>query len=412
MATRGIPRGKKDTQAPKAPPGVERRKGGGDSDKPAVDRRKAPPPDNRRAAAREVAMNASRELTAKLQGAALVKKMGESAKIDITIPELSDLEVTIARPPPVSDEEIDIYIANLKLTAYEPQPKPKGEPLDIGDQILVDSKGYCRGAVFSAQVDSWLLMQENPLVPTLFSSLVGLPVGESTVVTLELPDDYPDPDFAGHTAAFAVLVKEALSPPGRNISDEELLVDLGFGTDLESGRQHVREELEHVLADQMVQATREEVMNMLEAQAQLEITDDIIDIELEKAWRKTEGENLAKSGVSLEEQKWALKEFVEFDERRQQARSLLWRRALVEKLADDFGSEEDELKELMNKAAAAAGIDTDLVRSALNKMTGERKELVEGLKLQRALDRIMEKVTITFVDDEDYEDEDEGDAEG
>ncbi|MCP4501100.1 MAG: hypothetical protein GY822_14165 [Deltaproteobacteria bacterium] len=402
MASRGIPRGE-ITQAAKPPSGKERR--GSKDDKGKKD--DAKPIKERRNAARKVAMNATRDLSAKLQGAALVKKMGESVKLEIVLPELTSLDVQVAEPEPISEDEIDIYLANLKLSAYEVQPKAKGARLEMGDQILVDSKGYCRGAVFSAQVNSWLVMQENPLVPTLFENLVGLPVGDSTVVSLMLPEDYPDPDFAGETAAFAVLVKEAVEPPGRSMPDIDLLQDLGYGDTLEEGRAALRAELEEALATQMVQSIREEVMGLLEDQAKVDITDEHIDIELEKAWRKAEGESLALSGVSLEEQEYSLKDFLKLDERRAGARSLLWQRALVEKLAEKLPEEEDELKTLLGNAAEAAGIDLNLVQGALNKLAGEKKELVQGLKLQRALDQIMEKVNITFVPADEIEDDDE-----
>ena len=361
--------------------------------KPKVD------PNATRDDARRQALKASRDLSVKLHGATLVQKSNlEATKFRVEMPSLSGIEVEVSTPPPVTDADIDAYVKDLVRFALKKVPRRDGEPIALNDEILVDSTGYCRGVVFSAQADQWLTMRENPLLPTLFDQLVGLGVGESTVVNLRLPDSYPDPDFANSLAAFAIEVKAAMKPPD-DVSRDELMRELNYGNSWADAKERLRADLEESLAHELMIKAKEKVLEALEQRGKNQVPDAAIDARLANTWKETDGPGLAKAGVDFDAQQEALRLFQENEENRIVARQELWRLAFLEEAAKHFDVKVDqtELRALMVKAATAMGLDATLVDGALTRMESLSEKLTNEMRLGRAFDLVLEKTVVRFV---------------
>ncbi len=363
---------------------------------------KAPPTGEAKSAqrnsARRAALTASRDLSAKLHGATLVQKADSLAtKFRIEMPTLDGVKVHLAAPDPITDADIDAYVGDLIRFAVRKTPRLDGDPIALDDEILVDSTGYCRGVVFSAQSDQWLTMRENPLLPSLFTQLVGLPVGGSTVVNLRLPETYPDADFANSIAAFAIAVKEARRPP-TEMDREEILRELGYGATFAEAKEKLRADLEEALTTELIAKAKEGVLAELETRGTDEVPDAAIDAQLEEQWRLSDGPGLAKSGVDFNSQQTALKTYREDAANRQVVRQELWRKAFLEEAAKHFDVkvDQDDLRALMGKAASAMGIDATLVDGALTRMEAMNKNLLDAMRLSRAFDLVIERAEIVF----------------
>lgn len=349
--------------------------------------------------ARRAALKASRVLSAKLHGATLVQKTDTKAtQFDIEMPSLDKIEVEIPTPPAITDADVEAYVQDLIRFSLKKSPRLEGEPIALMDEILVDSTGYCRGVVFSAQADQWLTMRENPLLPSLFDQLVGLGVGESTVVNLRLPSSYPDPEFADSLAAFAIHVKSAMRPPD-DVSRDELMRELNYGQTWDVAKEKVRAELEDSLAKELITKAKEAVLEELERRGKSEVPDAAIKAHLAETWRETDGKGMAKAGVDFDAQQTALKRFQETEENQTVARHELWRVAFLEEAARHFDVQVDrkDLKVLMGKAAEAMGLDKSLVDPALDRMESLSQKLTNEMRLARAFDVVLEKTTIRFV---------------
>lgn len=349
--------------------------------------------------ARRAALKASRDLSAKLHGATLVQKTDTKAtQFDIEMPSLDKIEVEIPTPPAVTDADVEAYVQDLIRFSLKKMPRLEGEPIALMDEILVDSTGYCRGVVFSAQADQWLTMRENPLLPSLFEQLVGLGVGESTVINLRLPASYPDPEFAKSLAAFAIHVKAAMRPPD-DVGRDELMRELNYGQTWAEAKEKVRAELEDSLAKELIAKAKEAVLEELERRGKSDVPDTAIDAHLAETWRETDGQGMAKAGVDFDAQQAALKRFQETEENRTVARQELWRVAFLEEAARHFDVQVDrtDLKQLMGKAAEAMGLDKSLVDPALDRMEGLSQKLTNEMRLARAFDLVLEKTTVRFV---------------
>lgn len=348
--------------------------------------------------ARAAAMRRQNPIADKLDTAQAVKKLDLSEAIKIKVPDLSDIRVEVKAPPPPDDARVERRIEEL-ARAYTPfVGREPGEPIADGDEILVDAVGYVHGDLFSSQMDAWLRVEPNPLLPGLFESLVGVANGTHTVVPLTLPDDYPDDELAGCQAAFAVDIKAANARAG-DVDTEGMLRELGYGDDEESQRKGVYAEIEEALALDLVAEAREKILDILEERAPGQIHDDLVEQELQRVYRTEQGEHLAKAGVSIDDQNAVFKAYTEDPVRRKEARRRLWEGAFLDALAVHFNVDEDkaDLLKLMTKLASAAGLTAASVHTAVTGQEDQEEELVQNLRRSKAVEMLLEKVDVVFL---------------
>jgi trigger factor len=348
--------------------------------------------------ARAAAMRRQNPIADKLETAQAVKKLDTRGAVKVSVPDLSGIRVEVQAPKPPDDAWVDRRIEELARVYAPFVSREPGDPIAMGDEILVDAVGYVHGDLFSSQMDAWLRVEPNALLPGLFESLGGVANGTHTVVPLTLPRDYPDADLAGCQAAFAVDIKAANARAG-DVDIPAMLKELGYGDDEESQRKGVYAEIEEALALDLVAEAREKVLDVLEQRAPGDIPADLIEQELQRIYRVEQGEHLAKAGVSIEDQNAVFKAYTEDPVRRQQARRRLWEGAFLDALAEHLNVDEDKggLLKLMTKLASAAGLTAASVHTAVTSQGDQEDELVHNFRRSKAAEMLLEQVDVVFL---------------
>lgn len=352
----------------------------------------------RRHDARSGALRQGQALHDKLNTVAAVQSTHTEETIAIEVPTLEGLAVTLLAPAAPSADDVERRIAELVYAHTAVRARDLDEPIQLGDEIYVDAVGYAWGELFSSQMDAWLHVATNPLLPGLFEGLVGARVGTHTVIPITLPADYPDEELQGATAAFAVDIKAANARDGRP-DETELLARLGYGEDAAGQREAVHAELCEQLATELVNEARRAVLDELYARAPGHIPDSFVQAELQRQFRVLEGEHLARAGVSLEDQNAVFEAFVQDEERRGAVRRRLWEERFLDELVARLGVVDDkgDLLKLVTRLAQPAGLTSSVVLSALRKDSEVEQELVQNLRRTRALERVLERADVTFL---------------
>ena len=238
-----------------------------------------------------------------------------TAAIDITkhlpeveAPSLEDLSVTVPAPALVSPEQILARFSELRRARAEVQERREGEPVEPGDEVLVDLVGYHAGRVlpFSVRTRRWLFLDARTEPPGLVEGLVGTPVGSSTTVEATLSDTHPTPALEGARSVFAITLHAARKVSLPDETDPVLLDDIGLGASLEETMDGIARMLEDELIPQLYEEARQLVLDEVGLRARMDLPELLIDEEIRRRWHEREGRHLVSMGVSLEDQEAAL----------------------------------------------------------------------------------------------------------
>lgn len=148
--------------------------------------------------------------------------------------------VALERPAvTVTTEEIDREIAMLRRSRSVVEPVEERQISEAGDTVVLDVRALEEGPVEQLSGDGQEIDTSDPnLVPGLGEQLVGISIGETKNVSLNLPESFPVEEIAGQ----AVVVAATLSGLKRRILpalDAELATDAGLGDSVEAMREEI-----------------------------------------------------------------------------------------------------------------------------------------------------------------------------
>jgi len=208
------------------------------------------------------------------------------------------IDATVALPPVAKlgdysklkyDDKLDVvtkYQIEEQITQIQ-ESQATWEPVEraakLGDMLTLTSKGLVDGNEF-ANVDEGDFLAEagsmNP-VPGFAEQLKGIKEGGSKKFDLEIPDDYPNEEFAGKTANFSVEVSAVKKKDLPKVTDA-LAASLGedFKTVAEL-RTRISDNLEAQATDTLRRSLEEQIVDALVEGAEFEVSPLIIEHEAE-----------------------------------------------------------------------------------------------------------------------------------
>jgi trigger factor len=208
------------------------------------------------------------------------------------------IDATVALPPVAKlgdywklkfDDKLDVVTKDQieeQITQIQ-ESQATWEPVEraaqLGDMLTLTSKGLVEGNEF-ANVDEGDFIAEagsmNP-VPGFAEQLKGIKEGGSKKFDIEIPDDYPNEEFAGKTANFSVEVSAVKKKNLPKVTDA-LAASLGedFKTVAEL-RTRISDNLEAQAADTLRRSLEEQIVDALVEGAEFEVSPLIIEHEAE-----------------------------------------------------------------------------------------------------------------------------------
>jgi trigger factor len=220
----------------------------------------------------------------------VVFKEGDDVSFDLVIevkPEVTAVEYEglpiKEKSVEVSTEDVDEYIERLRESraVFETVPRPAAE----GDQVVVDLVPRLDDGALDEEHragDQQLIVGDEQNLPVFNEVLVGAEAGLERDVTVDYPEDYPNPDLRSKTMIFALHV----SSVQRKVLPE---VDDAFASQLYEGQTllELRGRIREALAEEARRRAAEEmdaqILDRLLERNEVPIPSSLVNTWLDKA---------------------------------------------------------------------------------------------------------------------------------
>jgi trigger factor len=237
----------------------------------------------------------------------------------------------------------------------------------------------------------WLRLAPNSFLPEFCEQLVGRRRGETLLIQVKFPDDFPVKELAGKKADYAVTVneiKEKVLPALDDAFAEKVLP----GKKLDELRHAMEHNLEHEKEHEIERAKENQIVQFLHERIRFDLPPSLLTHETRRALSELVQRNRAR-GVPDEMLKSKEKELVEgaggLASHRLKTNFILHRIAEREKIEIT----REELEKSIREQAAHYNISVEKMRKQLEENDG-LNGLAEQLLLGKTLDFLKANVTI------------------
>lgn len=197
---------------------------------------------------------------------------------------LGNLSGVPFKRPVVAVEEANVE-ATLEVLRKQRRDFAKVERASQADDLVkFDFRGTLDGQPFEGGEahDFTTVIGEGRMLKDFEDNLAGLSAGESRGFEMKFPDDYQGAHLAGKTVHFDITVKE-VSEPSLPEVDAEFAKALGVADgDTAKLREEVKTNLEREVKRRVQARTKEAVMDILLAHAELELPRSLVEMEIER----------------------------------------------------------------------------------------------------------------------------------
>ena len=237
----------------------------------------------------------------------------------------------------------------------------------------------------------WLHLEPENFLPKFCEQLIGLKPGETRLVIVNFPDDFPVKELAGKKADYAVTlreIKERVLP----LIDDALAARLVPNKTLEKLRQIIEHDLEHAKEHDAERGKEMQIVKYLHERIQLELPSALLQNETRRALAELVQRNRER-GVTDEMLKEKEKELIDaaagMAAHRLKTNFILHRIAEREKI--QVAKEDLDLR--VKQEAARYDISTEKMRRELQQQNA-LDDVAEQLLLGKTLDFLKANVSI------------------
>ena len=184
--------------------------------------------------------------------------------------------------------------------------KPAGAKVEKGDRIVIDFAGKIDGAPFEGGTggDVGVNVGAGTFIPGFEDQLVGMTVGETRVVKVTFPENYPSTQLAGKNAEFDVTAK-SLEAPGQVTLDDAFAKSLGLES-LDKLKEAVKGRLQQEHAALSRQKLKRQLLDKLDEMHKFALPPTLAEDEFKNVWAtvendlKAQGRTFADEGTTEE----------------------------------------------------------------------------------------------------------------
>ena len=293
----------------------------------------------------------------------------------------------------VSDEDIEHELGhmaekNSRLVGVE------NRAVENGDITIIDFEGFVDDTPFEGgkAENHELTIGSNTFIPGFEDQVIGMKIDEEKEVKVKFPDEYFSKNLAGKDAIFKVKLHEIKKKELPEINDE-LAKDVSEFDTLEELKKSIRDKKEEENKHKVEHETEDKVIEAVVANAEVEISEGMIELEVENTLRDMET-RLSYQGLRMEQYLQMIgKTAEEFkEESKPQAKNNVKTRLVIEAISKDAEIEVsiDEISEKIKEMAESAGKKEDEVKDNPELI----KYVTENLKTQKTVDFLVENAKI------------------
>lgn len=184
----------------------------------------------------------------------------------------------------VTDLEVDEGIRRLADQNRTYTARPEGGKAENGDRIVMSFKGTINGEAFEGGSgdDVPVIVGSNNFIPGFEEQLLGIAAGDTRIVNVTFPAEYPAEKLAGQAAAFEVVAK-SVEQPNEVTIDDAFATSLGVES-LEKLRQAVRDRIAQEYASVSRQRLKRELLDKLDVLHKFEAPPSLVEQEFVNVW--------------------------------------------------------------------------------------------------------------------------------
>ena len=237
---------------------------------------------------------------------------------EFKLPEYKNIPVELP-PTEITEAEIDAAVERLRDQTAD-FADVTDRALAMNDFVVIDFDGTVDGKPVSEVAPNatkalhggkkfWLRMADDNFLPKFCEQLVGLKSGETRVVAVNFPADFPVSELAGKEASYNVAlleIKQKVQPP----LDDAFAEKLAPGKTLADLRHLIEHDLEHEKEHEVERAKEAQIVKYLHEHVQLELPPSVLREETRRALGELVQRNRER-GISDELLKGKEKELVE-----------------------------------------------------------------------------------------------------
>ena len=322
----------------------------------------------------------------------------------VDIQKYSDIEIDM-KIPRITDEEVNQTIEafrqkkakNIQITDRSVQEK---------DLIKIDFTSKLEGQPFEegAAKDQIIQVGGGQLIEGLDKGTIGMEIGDSREIRVQVPEDYHNKEIAGKEVDFNIILKGIQVQELPELDDvfaRELDTETKYDS-LEDMKSKVRVELENYERNEALKATKKKLAEKLAEQNPVELPEGLIREQIKfmsnQAKKKQNKETQHDHGHDHDHEEDISSELLK--EYKEPAIKALREELVLDQLSRDLELEvtsEELNKELENMAQLLGGGASLLQMKKEWEKNGVLARLHNRMKRDKTLDLALEKVTIKEV---------------
>ena len=233
------------------------------------------------------------------EGKPLLMTLTVNVRPEVTLGQYKGLE--ISKPVvEVSDEDVEEHLKTLQ-NRYAKLVSVTDGAIEKGDIAVIDYKGYIDDQTFAGGIEDNYALEigSGTFIEGFEEQLIDAKAGEDREVNVTFPEDYRESTLAGKAAVFKVAVKEVkrkeLAP-----LDDEFAKDVSEFETLEELKADIKKALKEKLEKQARQDMRDEVLEKVVANAEVEVSDILVERRIDAHMNRL-SERLKSQGYTLEQ---------------------------------------------------------------------------------------------------------------
>jgi trigger factor len=206
----------------------------------------------------------------------------------------------------VTEAQVDDATARIAEQNRPFAPKGEGAKVEMGDRVVIDFTGRIDGNPFEGGTggDVGVNVGSGTFLPGFEGQLIGMTVGETRLVEVAFPENYPTAQLAGKAAQFDVRAKSVEAPASVTI-DDGFAKSLGLDS-LDKLRQAVKGRLQQEHAALSRQKLKRQLLDRLDEMHKFALPPTLAADEFKNVWNavesdlKTQGRSFADEGTTEE----------------------------------------------------------------------------------------------------------------
>src|SRR5207245_8191455 len=210
---------------------------------------------------------------------------------EFELPDYKNIPVQL-QDAKISEAEVKAAIERLRDQSADFVDVPE-RALQMGDFAVLDFEGSIENKPISEIAPQasknlhggkkfWLHVAPENFLPKFCEQLIGLKPGETRLVIVNFPDEFPVKELAGKKADYAVTLREIKEKVLPAI-DDALAAKLALGKTLAELRQLIEHDLEHAKEHDAERAKEAQIVKYLQERIQFELPQALLQNETRRA---------------------------------------------------------------------------------------------------------------------------------